>query len=108
MPKRDLSKEQYWRRVFRQWQRSGLTGRDFCAQHGLRESNFYAWRRELACRDQEPQAATGAARAATAPPSADGLTPVFLQLKLPASACAAVGHRSRRRQRTPAAGEPRL
>ena len=55
MPKperRDPAKEKHWRRLLRQWQRSGLTGRDFCAEHGLSEPSFYAWRREIARRDQ--------------------------------------------------------
>ncbi len=56
MPKpdrRDSAKERYWRRLLRQWQRSGQTGRDFCADHGLSEPSFYGWRREIARRDQE-------------------------------------------------------
>jgi hypothetical protein len=64
MPKperRDPTKEQQWRRRFRQWRRSGLTGRDFCAAHGLSEPSFYAWRREIARRDQETPPATAAA-----------------------------------------------
>jgi transposase-like protein len=36
-----------------QWRRSGQTARDFCAVHGLSEPSFYAWRRELARRDEE-------------------------------------------------------
>ena len=28
---RDPSKEKRWRRLLKQWRRSGLTGRDFCA-----------------------------------------------------------------------------
>ena len=61
MPKperRDPAKEKYWRQVLRQWRRSGLTGRDFCAQQGLGEPSFYAWRREIARRNQEQVRAT--------------------------------------------------
>ena len=57
MPKperRDPAKEKFWRRMLRLWKRSGQTGRDFCADHGLGEPSFYAWRREIARRDQEP------------------------------------------------------
>lgn len=57
MPKpqrHDAAKEKRWRRLLRQWQRSGLTGRDFCAAHGLSEPSFYAWRRAIARRDLEP------------------------------------------------------
>jgi hypothetical protein len=84
MPKRDPTKEKYWRRVFRQWQRSGLTGRDFCAQHGLPEANFYAWRRAIARRDQEPRPAL---TTTTEPPLSPARpAPVFQQLALPAAA----------------------
>jgi hypothetical protein len=57
MPKperRDPAKEKFWRRMLRLWKRSGQTGRDFCADHGLGEPSFYAWRQEIARRDQEP------------------------------------------------------
>ena len=58
MPRRqsDPGLERLWRRRLGQWRRSGLSVRAFCATHGLREPNFYAWRRELARR-----AAAGAA-----------------------------------------------
>ena len=48
---RDPRKERFWRRLLRQWQRSGLSVRAFCEQHDLSEPNFYAWRRTLAQRD---------------------------------------------------------
>jgi transposase len=50
---RDPEKERYWRRLLSQWQRSGLSGRDFCAQESLSEASFYGWRREIAKRDRE-------------------------------------------------------
>lgn len=84
MPKpkrRDPAKEQHWRRLLRQWRRSGLSGRDFCAAQHLGEASFYAWRREIARRDQEAQAA-----AALAPPA----DPAFVQLTLAAAAPAAL------------------
>jgi hypothetical protein len=81
MPKRDPTKEKHWRRVLRQWQRSGLTGRDFCAQHGLQESSFYAWRRAIARRDQQQRPLV---TTTTEPPlSLARPAPVFLQLALP-------------------------
>ena len=43
--KRDLAKERFWRRALRQWQRSGLSVRAYCAEHDLTEALFYAWRR---------------------------------------------------------------
>lgn len=50
--KRDQVKEQFWRRTVARWQGSGLTVRAYCAEHGLSEPSFYAWRGELARRDQ--------------------------------------------------------
>ena len=49
---RKRSKEQFWRRAVVRWRRSGLSVRAYCVQNGLSEPSFYAWRRELARRDQ--------------------------------------------------------
>src|SRR5437868_2754356 len=40
-------KERYWRRLVREWERSGLTVRAFCEEQGVSEPSFYAWRRTL-------------------------------------------------------------
>ena len=85
MSQRNSAKEKYWRRLLLQWRRSGLTGRGFCAERGVREANFYSWRREIARRDQ---AAVGRKRAPersadqpVAPgPSARPAAPTFLKL----------------------------
>jgi len=50
---RDSRKEQAWRRTIREWRRSGLNVRAFCAARGLAEASLYAWRRELVKRDAE-------------------------------------------------------
>ena len=50
---RDPSKERCWRRLLRQWRRSGLTIREFCTEHALSEASFFAWRRTLVERDQQ-------------------------------------------------------
>ncbi len=50
---RDERKEQHWRQRIRDWQRSGLSIRDFCGRRGLSQPSFYAWRRELQRRDSE-------------------------------------------------------
>ena len=60
---RDLGKERYWRRWIRQWQGSGRTIRDFCAEHSLSEASFYAWRRTIAERDAERSRPNRQARA---------------------------------------------
>ena len=88
MPKperRDPSKEKHWRRMLRLWQRSGQTGRDFCAAHGLGEPSFYAWRREIARRDQEqpPSRATTQPEKLQRPPR--GALPTFVQVAVDAS-----------------------
>ena len=50
---RDRRKEWYWRRVLRQWRRSGQTVRSYCLEYGLSEPLFYAWRRTVRERDQQ-------------------------------------------------------
>jgi hypothetical protein len=81
MPRRNLAKEKYWRRLLRQWRQSGMTGRDFCSAHHLSEPSFYAWRREIARRDQ--QKAVAPTNIGPAPePSDDATTPAFLKLSI--------------------------
>ena len=50
--RRDGGKERFWRRLLRQWRRSDLTVRAFCAEHQVSEPSFYSWRRSIAERDQ--------------------------------------------------------
>jgi transposase len=76
--KRDPVKEKYWRRLLRQWRRSGWTPREFCDQQGISQPSFYAWRREIALRDQPT----------TITPQAT--TPTFVKLALEAAAPSAV------------------
>jgi len=47
---RDKSKEALWRRTVREQRQSGLSIREFCRKHEVRETAFYFWRRELARR----------------------------------------------------------
>jgi hypothetical protein len=98
MPRRDPAKEKYWRRLLRQWRHSALSGRDFCAEHGVSQPSFYAWRREIARRDQQRRAATQqhagpVAQAASttasslAPqPFSSAATPTFVKLAVAANA----------------------
>jgi transposase-like protein len=44
---RDAAKEQRWRELVTQWQASGVSAREFCAQRQVTEASFYSWRREL-------------------------------------------------------------
>ena len=45
--RRDLKREQFWRRAVWEWEKSGQTIRAYCASRHLREPSFYAWRRAL-------------------------------------------------------------
>ncbi|HEY9775765.1 MAG TPA: hypothetical protein V6C81_18515 [Planktothrix sp.] len=51
--KRDSSKESFWKEQLELWQKSGLSVRAFCAERGIVETSFYAWRRELIIRARE-------------------------------------------------------
>lgn len=53
---RKSGKEQFWRRMFREWRSSGLSVRAFCRLHGLAEPSFYSWRRALTQLDAEQPA----------------------------------------------------
>jgi hypothetical protein len=90
---RDPAKEKYWRRLLAQWQLSGQTGRDFCAEHRLSESSFYAWKREIAQRDREKPAQTQATtRLSASQRSAPVALPAFLPVTMatPASSASAL------------------
>ncbi len=82
---RDPAKERYWRRFLEQWRRSGLTGRDFCAQHHVSEHSFYGWKREIARRDHEQATATPALprRPAAARRGTVAAQPAFVQVEVP-------------------------
>ena len=45
--------ERQWRERVTSWQSGGLTVREFCLRHGLRETAFYFWKRELQARDEQ-------------------------------------------------------
>lgn len=44
---RDREKGRYWERTIREAARSGMSIREFCRRHRLRESQFYWWQRKL-------------------------------------------------------------
>ena len=50
-PAPSAAKERMWRQHVSRHGRSKLTVRDYCAQAGISEPSFYAWRSELARRD---------------------------------------------------------
>jgi hypothetical protein len=49
--KRSAEKEEFWRLVLDEHQRSGLTAKAFCEQQGISVPSFYAWRRKLLAGD---------------------------------------------------------
>ena len=51
--KRDAEKEKFWRQAMGEAERSGKTVRGFCQDRGLKDNQFYSWRRELKLRDAE-------------------------------------------------------
>ena len=75
---RDEQKERQWRRWIAQWRTSGLSVRDFCAQHGLTTPSFYAWRRTLQQRAADTPAVVAVQVVADAPPAQ--LSPLELVL----------------------------
>jgi transposase-like protein len=50
---RDPARERCWRRVLADFRASGLGVREYCSRHGLAESAFHYWRRELERRAAE-------------------------------------------------------
>jgi transposase-like protein len=48
--RRSSERERFWREAVAGHKKSGLSVRAFCADRGLSEPSFYAWRRELARR----------------------------------------------------------
>jgi transposase-like protein len=78
---RDGGKERFWRRTLLQWRRSGLSVRAFCAEHGLAEPSFYAWRRIVAERDQEAAPVRAKPKRSSAAP-VSGDAPVFVPLRV--------------------------
>jgi hypothetical protein len=80
---RDRVKEKHWRRMLRMWQRSGLTGRNFCTENGLSEPSFYGWKREIARRDQEVQGRVKARTRQSVGRRAVGANvPAFMQVRI--------------------------
>jgi hypothetical protein len=92
---RDLNKERFWRTMVRQWRCSGLSIRDFCAEHALEEGNFYAWRRTIAQRDQELRRRRLGQRRGTTPEPA-AFVPVRVTEALPVRALEVVLGSARR------------
>lgn len=50
-PRREASKEKFWRKTMADFAASGQSVRAFCRSRQLSEPSFYAWRRTLARRE---------------------------------------------------------
>ena len=51
--KQDMEKRRFWHKAIRDAARSGMSIREFCRQHRLKESQFYWWQRKLKAGRQE-------------------------------------------------------
>lgn len=92
---RDLEQERQWRERVARWTASGLSVRAFCLQHGLIETSFYFWKRELRARDAAAAATASATSAHAKPlarkkPLAKKLPPVFVPVTVMAAATVSV------------------
>ncbi len=105
----DRAKERVWRRMLRQWRRSGMSIRAFCSQELLSEPLFYAWRRTLAQRDQarrpcqQPPRRTGRSAEDPGPDVPAAFVPLHL---LPAAATLEVVLGPHRLVRVPTGFDP--
>ena len=76
---RDPALEHQWRERVARWATSGLSVRAFCLQHGLIETSFYYWKRELRARDEAAAASTSSAAIARGRlPALKKSTPTFV------------------------------
>ena len=49
--KKPADKKKFWEEQIRFWQESGLSQSEYCKRHGIRQSQWFYWRRR--CRDTE-------------------------------------------------------
>ena len=83
---RNEAKERQWREHVSAWQESELSIRQYCLQHQLSEANFYAWRRELARRDElavEPAARAKPSSVTWMPVTVTSSTSPLVEVQLP-------------------------
>lgn len=81
---RDPVLERQWRERIARWQASGSSVRAFCLRHGLIETSFYFWKRELRARD------AAACTAFTKSSSGKESRPTFVPLTVMPAATASV------------------
>jgi hypothetical protein len=83
-PKRESTRESFWRRLIRGQAGSGMSIRAWCRRHSVQEASFYWWRRELAHRDGDRRSPRGRAvgRSGTEWRNPDRAKPVFVPVRL--------------------------
>jgi len=88
--RRSAEREAFWRRHVEAHGRSGARVRTYCAQHGLTESAFHYWKRELRRRDGEA-ATVDSRRGDEAGARVESRGPVFAEVAVtaPGLACSA-------------------
>lgn len=88
----DSSKREVWAGRMVEWERSGLSRREWCSKHGINVHTLDYWRQQLR---SEPMPRKGKARtklvpimvaAAAAPASIEVVLPSGIQLRVPAGA----------------------
>jgi len=55
----NVEKHRYWQRAIGDAARSGMSIREFCRPHRLRESQFYWWQRKLKARRRQERSKPG-------------------------------------------------
>jgi len=77
---RDPAKEAVWRQRLERHADSGQSVRAWCRRHRLKETAFHWWRRELARRDAEAQAASFVPVHVAEDPAGDGNPHIEIRL----------------------------
>jgi hypothetical protein len=76
---KSLEKEKQWREIFQRQVSSGLSVRRFCADEGISEPSFYAWRKKLRERSDEEALSRRPSRCgAEAPDNTESFVPLKL------------------------------
>lgn len=81
--KRNKTREACWRKHMRRSRESGVTIREYCAKHDIKESAFYWWRRELNRRDAAEQETRTPPTANNPSPKLETAPVSFAQLVIP-------------------------
>ena len=83
--------EPFWRDLITRWKTSGQTVAAFCAAHRVSQATFYSWRKRLAAHGRDtatpaPPAPTFATVRVVPDPTAEGVLPTGLVVRVPIGA----------------------